>query len=76
MHPESGFRVAPINWKNDDDIIICRHYIIVNFFFSGFCVSLVKLGYSPKFHVNIINSSGLTKIFAYKGFDQKSGNQK
>ena len=74
MHPESGFRVAPINWKNDDDIIICRQYIIVNFF-SGFCVSLVKLGYSPKLHVNIITSSGVTKIFAYKGFDQKSGNQ-
>ena len=49
MHPESGFRVAPINWKNDDDIIICRHYIIVNFFFQVFVFLLSSLVTPPSF---------------------------
>ena len=48
MHPESGFRVAPISWKNDDDIIICRQYIIVNFF-SGFVFLLSSLVTPPSF---------------------------
>ena len=39
MHPESGFRIAP-NWstnqKNDNDAIICRHDVIVKFFWRRF----------------------------------------
>ena len=39
MHPESGFRIAP-NWstnqKNDNDAIICRHDVIVKFFWRPF----------------------------------------
>ena len=62
---------SAINWKNDNDIIICWHDIIVNFFWRC-CVSLVKFSYWSKFHVNIITWSGVMTIFVYKGFTRKS----
>ena len=69
MHPESGFpdcfKLA-INWKNDNDITICRYDVIVKFFWCCF-VSLVKFSYWSKFHVNIITGSGVMTIFFYKG---------
>ena len=68
MHPESGFpdcfKLA-INWKNDNDITICRYDVIVKFFWCCF-VSLVKFSYWSKFHVNIITGSGVMTIFIDK----------
>ena len=45
-----------INWKND--ITICWHDVIVNFFWR-FHVSLVNFSYWSKFHVNSITGSGV-----------------
>ena len=70
MRPESGFRIAP-NRKNDNDITICRHEIIVFFFLFFFfwrcLVSLVKFSYWSKFHVNIIAGSVVMTILFDKG---------
>ena len=67
-----GARFAPdcsklvIKWKNDKDVTICWHDIVVKYF--QYClVSLVKFSYWFKFHVNIINGSGVLTIFFYKG---------
>ena len=50
------------NRKNDNDVTICRHDIIVIFFFFWrFFVSLVKCSYWSKFHVNITASSEIQK---------------
>ena len=54
------------NPKNDNDITISRHDVIVKIFWCGF-VSLVKFSYWSKFHVNIITGSGIMTIFFYKG---------
>ena len=54
------------NPKNDNDVTISRHDIIVNIFWRGF-VSLLKFSYWSKFHVNIITGSGIMTIFFYKG---------
>ena len=51
-----------INWKNDNDVTTFQKFIK---FFWPYSISLVKFSYWPKFHVNI--TTGLTKIFAYKG---------
>ena len=69
MRPESGFRIAwnwAINWKNDNNVTLSRHYVIVNFFWRYF-VSLVKFSYWSKFHINIITGSGVMTIYFYKG---------
>ena len=50
-----------INQKNNDDITICQHDIIVKFF-DGFCF-FAKFSYWTMFHVNIITGSG---VFFYK----------
>ena len=55
-----------MNWKNDNDVPICRHDLIINFFWRCF-VFLVKFSYWSKFHVNIITGSGVMTIFFCKG---------
>ena len=54
------------NPKNDNDVIIFRHDVNVNFFWRCF-VSLVKFSYWSKFHVSIIIGSGIMTIFFHKG---------
>ena len=54
------------NKKNENDITIFRHDVIVNFF-GGCFVSLVKFSYWSKFHVNIITGSRIMAILFYKG---------
>ena len=64
MRPESGFRIA-INWKQDNDVTICWHDIIINF--TWCChVSLINFSHWSKFHVNIITGSGVMTISIYK----------
>ena len=55
-----------INRKNDNDVPVFRYDVIVNFFWRCF-VSLVKLSYWSKFHINIITGSGVMAIYSYKG---------
>ena len=55
-----------INWKNDNDIIIFQHDVIVKLFWRCF-VSLVKFSYLSNFNVNIITDSGIMTIFSYNG---------
>ena len=46
MRPESGFRIAP-NGKNDNDVPICRHDVIIIFFdVAMFCLSSLVIGLS------------------------------
>ena len=52
--------------KNENDITIFRHDVIVNFF-GGCFVCLVKFSYWSKFHVNIITGSRIMAILFYKG---------
>ena len=52
--------------KNCRNVTICRHDVIVKFFWSCF-VCLVKLSYWSNFHVNIITGSGVMAISFYKG---------
>ena len=54
-----------INWKNNNHVIIYRHDVIAKFFWGHF-ISLVKFSYWSKFHVNIINGSGVMTIVFYK----------
>ena len=54
-----------INRKNDNDVTILWHDVIVKFFLSCF-VSLVKFSYWCTFPVNIITDSGVMIIFLYK----------
>ena len=54
-----------INHKNDNDIIIFWHIVIIKFFWRGF-VSLAKFSYWSKFLVNIITSCGVMTIFFYE----------
>ena len=54
------------NPKNDNDVTIFRHDVIVKFFWRCF-VPLVKFSYWSKFHVNIITGSGIITIFFCKG---------
>ena len=67
----SGIRLTDysklaINQKNDNDIIIFQHDVIVKIFWRSF-VFLVKFSYWSKFHVNIKTGSGVMTIFFYKG---------
>ena len=50
-----------INWKNDSDVIIFWHDVIVRFFWRGF-VFLVMFSYWSKFHVSIITGSGVRQF--------------
>ena len=53
------------NWKNNDEVIICWHEVIVRFFWR-YRVSFVKFSYWSKFHVNLSTCSGVMAIFVYK----------
>ena len=60
---ESGIRLPDcsklaINHKNNKDVKIFRHDVIVRFFSRCFGF-LVKFSYCSKFHVNIITGSGV-----------------
>ena len=65
IRPPDCFKLVK-NPKNDNDVTISRHYVIVKIFWRGF-VSLVKFSYWSKFHVNIITGFGIMAIFFYKG---------
>ena len=54
------------NPKNENGVTIFRHDVNVKFF-DVFFVSLVKLSFWSKFHVNIVTGSGIMTIFFYKG---------
>ena len=60
-----GYKLAIIR-KKENDVTICWHDVIINFFWH-WCVPLVKFSYSSKFHVNIMIGSGVMTIFVYKG---------
>ena len=69
MDYTSGIRLPDcsklvINWKNDSDVIIFWHDVIVRFFWRGF-VFLVMFSYWSKFHVSIITGSGVRQ-FSFK----------
>ena len=55
-----------INQKNDNDVTLFRHDVIVKIFGNCF-VFLDRFSFWSKFHVNIITGSGVTTIFYYKG---------
>ena len=63
MLPESGFRTAA-NWRSIEKIAVTSQFSDMrpssNFFDF---VSLVKLSYYSKFHVNIITGSGVNNNF-------------
>ena len=54
-----------INRKNDNDVTIWRHDVMVKIFWRFF-VSLVKFSYWSNFYVNIITGSGVMIIFFCK----------
>ena len=54
-----------INWRNDNDVTICWHDVIVKFWRCF--VSLIKFSYWSKFHVNIITGSRAMTVYFYKG---------
>ena len=62
-------RIAPdcsklaINRKNDSDVTVSRHDVVVNFFCCF--VFLVKFSFWSKFHVSIITGSGVMTISFY-----------
>ena len=53
------------NWKNNYDVTIFWHDVIVMLFWLGF-VFLVNFSYLSKFNGNIITGSGVMTIFFYK----------
>ena len=56
-----------VNWKNGNVVTIFRHNVIVKHFWRFFFLnSLVKFSYQSKFHVNIIDGSGVMTISFYK----------
>ena len=59
MHLKYGFR-------NDNDVTICQHAVFVKVFWDC-VVSLVKISYWSKFHVNIVTGSGVKTVFFQKG---------
>ena len=61
-NPASGLLQLAKNSKNDNDVTIFWHDVIVKFFRSCF-VSLVKFSYWSNFHVNISTGSGIVAIF-------------
>ena len=56
-----------INWKNEDEVIICQTWSNCQILFWRCRVLFVKFGYWSKFHVNIITCSKVMTIFVYKG---------
>ena len=66
IRPPDGCDLA-INRKEDNDVTICRHDVIVKFFCCCF-VSLVRFSYWSKFQVSYqyMISSGVKTIFVHK----------
>ena len=64
-----GFGIAPY-WKkigkNDNDVTVWWHDVIVKYFYCCF-VYLLKFSSWSKFHVNIITGSGVMTIYFCKG---------
>ena len=60
MQPLDCSKLAK-NPKNDNDVTILRHDVIVKLFWHCF-VSLVKFSYWSKFHVNIVTGSRIMSI--------------
>ena len=58
--------ILAINWKNDNNVTIFWHDVIITFCWCCF-VSLMKFSYWSKFHVNIITDSRVMIISFYKG---------
>ena len=54
-----------INRNNDNDVTICWHESIINFFLRCL-VSLVRFSYWSKFPAIVITGSGVMTIFFYK----------
>ena len=50
-----------INWKNDNDVTICQHDVIVKFF------DVILFLLSSLNHVNIITGSEVMTIYFHKG---------
>ena len=76
MHPESGFRIAPIylyvgKWQRPHNFPTLRHHQISWRFF----VSLVKFSYWSKLHANTITVSGVMTIYFYKGLTRNPENE-
>ena len=55
-----------IFWKNDDDVKICQHDIIVKIFWL-YIFFLVNFSWRSKFHVNIVAGSGVMIVSFYNG---------
>ena len=53
-----------VNGKNNNDVAIYQHDVMVKFFWRYF-VCLVNFSYWSKFHVNIITGSGVRVIFLW-----------
>ena len=60
------------NQKNDNDVTIFQHDLIIKFFWRCF-VFLSKFSYRSKFHVNIITGSEIITIFYYEGLTRNPG---
>ena len=58
-----------INQKNDNDVIIYRHEVIVKSFGRRF-VYLFNFSYRSKFHVSIITGSGVMTDLFHKGLNK------
>ena len=59
-----GCKLA-INWEKENDVTICWHDAIVKLFLP-YRTFLLKFSYWSKFHVNIMNGSGVMTVFIYK----------
>ena len=64
MRAKSAFRIVP-NWnKNNNNVTISRHDVIVKLF-DVVLFFLSKISYWSRFPVNIFTGSGLMTIFFY-----------
>ena len=75
MNPLPNCSKLAINWENNNDLIIFRHDVIVNFFLTGFCFPcqvymLVQV--SCQYHYWFWSYDN----FLLLEIDQKSGNRK
>ena len=65
IRPLDYFKLTK-NQRNDNDIAVFQHDVIIKFFLHTF-VSLVNFSYWSMFHVNIITGCEIMTIFFYKG---------
>ena len=59
-----GQKLEKWQWRHND-VTICQHAVFVKVFWD-FLVSLVKISYWSKFHVNIATGSGVKTVFFHK----------